>query len=233
MRNFVVTLFLAALCFSTFAQIRYVDIEPKIVHPEPGYYYISPGEDSVVYYLINNGPDTLKASDRYATRWRLANVWFNHRFGPLQQEVLPGDSVLLKHVFPLDYYNHRPEVKFCVESYVYNHWDIEIFNEPDSAAMWENNLVCTRAAHNRVTNNTKELVSAKKISVYPNPTKNTLTVKNVKPKDKLTWYTLSGQQLAPNFTEDAERRSYDIGYLDSGIYLITLPNGRVAKVIKY
>ena len=231
MRNLIVFIFCASVLWAK-AQVRIIDVEPFIVYPDSGHYYISFGEDSMVYYLINHGPDTLYANDKYWNRWLLANVYPDP---PLMKKVgrtvYPSDSLLLRHTFPLVYYNHRPKIQFCIELKVWDGSGRSILKEEDSSELWENNKVCTEVAHNRITTHVEELTT-NETRIYPNPISSSATIMDVAKNEIIRWFDVNGREIFPSYEQLPQSRIYDVLELDAGVYFISTSNGSFYKVIK-
>jgi len=218
----VLLLFILALGFNStiYAQERIIDLEIKIVHPDSGYYFISPGMDSVTYFMINHGPDTIFPSDGYITYYKLANVTLGPTIDYVGSTILPGDSMYFKHNIELKYYNHRPSVDFCVWTYVYASDKVKIFREKDSAEMYLNNAPCTLVGHNRIETGAVQVIDNQKLKVFPNPSTGIINIETEEKLLVIKIYNLEGQVMnASMHIEDSVAR-LDCTALVKGVYVL-------------
>jgi hypothetical protein len=146
-----------------------IDIEIVRSYPDSGHYYISPGIDSVQYYMINHGPDTIFPTDGYYTSIKFANVIIDPKIGYVNATIVPGDSLEFTQQLVLEYYNHRPSVDLCIRTYVFESDRSDIYYEKDSAEMYANNQPCTKVGHNRVELGISDHAESSDLIVYPNP----------------------------------------------------------------
>lgn len=210
---------LTSLC--SFGQLRYCDMEVKIAYPDSGHYYISPGQDSVGYWVINHGPDTFMAGDAFWLRIRLSNVYFDPpTIVQLDKPIYPGDSARFSRNFTLNYYNHRPDITLCLWLRAYEAaGNSKMYWEEDSAAMFENNFVCRSVAHNRLASTTD--LSLSNNLVYPNPFSNLLkfnfSYENVIIVDVTGKRFYNGQESLINTTDWPNGVYFAVIYYNDGI----------------
>lgn len=222
MRFWLLLAGLVYLVINACAQIRYCDTEIKMAYPDSGHYYISPGQDSVGYWVLNHGPDTFLAGDAFWLRIRLANVYFDPpTIVQLKKPIYPGDSARFTSSFALKYYNHRPEIDICLWLRVYEAaGNSKMFWEEDSTAMFADNLVCRQVAHNRLAST--EDIASQQNTVYPNPFSDILHFKNVDG-------TLVVRSITGNTFYQGKPESINTQHWQSGVYiaLITREDGTV------
>lgn len=196
--------------FQVFAQnVRYCDTELKIAYPDSGHYFISPGVDSVGYWIINHGPDTVLADDFYWLRMRLSSTYLDPQtIVKLGRDIIPGDSLRFSTSIDLKFFNHRPSIDFCfwlrVNSPTTNTVN-PLYNEEDSALMFENNHLCMKVAHDRREDVSIKEVHHQDVSVYPNPFTTHFNIKSEKSINVKIYnimgkliYSGNGQQIETN-----------------------------------
>jgi len=199
-----------------------IDIEIVRSYPDSGHYYISPGIDSVQYYMINHGPDTIFPTDGYYTSIKFANVIIDPKIGYVNATIVPGGSLEFTHAIVLEYYNHRPSVDFCIRTYVFESDRSDIFYEKDSAEMYANNQPCTKVGHNRIELGTEDLIVTSDISVYPNPTYGAITLTSS--QIILSYDIINTQGDILSFEKDVNLKEVDIDIsgLSSGLYVLRI-----------
>jgi hypothetical protein len=218
----VLVLVLFTSLSSTGQQERIIDLEIVISSPDSGHYFISPGLDTVEYYMVNHGPDTIYPSDGYLTSVKLANVIINPKVDYVGIVILPGDSVKFKQQLVLEYYNHRPSVDFCIETYVYASDRSKIFREKDSVEMYANNKSCTKVGHNRVELGTEDLIEISDISVYPNPSYGAITLASSQIILSYDIINTQGDIISSEKEVHLKEVDTDIFGLSSGLYFIRI-----------
>lgn len=171
MRNLTfLYLFFLGLSFSSAQNLRYCDTEIKIAYPDSGHYFISPGSDSVGYWVYNHGPDTLFQNDRFWLRVLLANKYLDPPIIVFLNKILkPGDSIRFSNNIGLKFFNHVTDINLCLFLNMMNAVDSStpLFIEKDSADMYANNKKCVKVAHDRLS---QILLFEKATSyIYPNP----------------------------------------------------------------
>lgn len=235
----LVGVFILLGSLSTVHAQRFIDAEPNVIYPQPGHWFISPGTDSMQFYIVNHGPDTIYESDVFYNFWKLANVYPDPPFiRPFNRDVYPGDSILITHVFSLKYYNLRPEIDFCVDLRIWATDKESIFRERDSAELNANNKKCITVAHNRLASNNNKL--SWDFSVYPNPTTKTLFVKTLHLNSQ-TLYVKVFNHLGTivydyrRLMNNSKQLEIDVSSLSSGMYYlqITDPKSRAKHQIRF
>ena len=200
------------------AQVRYSDLSLNILYPEVGHYFISPGSDSVVFTIYNNGPDAILSSDRFSVRIILYDVKIdpltNRSFGV---NLLPGDSTTQSIIFPLKYYHHRTEIPICLTLKAWSMTNSILFSEEDSAELFKNNVQCKTVAHNRLVG-VENAVTDPNITLYPNPASDKLLLKGIIRNQVLSvevYDNLGNNIIIGSLNENAE---LDVSELAVGIY---------------
>ena len=222
MKKVLVVLFVCISFLQSNGQVRMIDIEIVRSYPDSGHYYISPGIDSVQYYMINHGPDTIFPTDGYYTSIKFANVIIDPKIGYVNATIVPGDSLEFTHPIVLEYYNHRPSVDFCIRTYVFESDRSDIFYEKDSAEMYANNQPCTKVGHNRIELGTEDLIVTSEISVYPNPAYGAITLTSS--QIILSYDIINTQGDVISFEKDVNLKEVDtdISGLSSGLYFLQI-----------
>jgi hypothetical protein len=202
----------------TDAQVRYSNLSLNILYPEVGHYFISPGTDSVVFTIYNNGPDTIFSSDRFSVRILLSDIYLDpltsRNFG---ENLLPGDSINQSIFFPLKYYHHRTEIPICLSLKSWSMTNSILFSEEDSTSMFENNVTCKTVAHNRLVG-IENAVTDPDITLYPNPASDKLLLKGIIRNQVLSvevYDNLGNNIIIGSLNENAE---LDVSELAVGVY---------------
>lgn len=214
------------------AQTRIIDIEVVREYPDSGHYFISPGLDSVEYYIVNLGPDTIYESDGYLTRIKLANVILNPKVDYVGSVILPGDSLKMKQLIDLKYYNHRPSIDLCIETYVYSSTNREIFREKDSVEMYANNQPCTKVGHNRIELGSADPLPVNDFVLFPVPANNRLKVESLYPILSLDIVNASGSSVLSYRELNKKQLDLDISMLAAGFYVVKIETYEGAIVKK-
>lgn len=214
-------------------QKRIVDASVKIAYPDSGHYYISPGYDSVGYYIYNHGPDKINAGDRYWIRILLANVYLDPpTMGTFPRDIAAGDSFRLNTGFVLKYYNHRVGIDLCLTLRIWSLGADSMYREEDSAALFENNVHCILVAHNRVAS--VDELSFSGTAIYPNPVSDYFLINNIN-NQEIRQVSVSDNlgKIVASF-QPSDR--YTISELNKGMYYVTtyLKDGStiMSKLIK-
>ena len=215
--KFAVSVFIVLLTVQSSYGQRVIDIEPRLVYPDSGHLFLSPRQDSMIYYIINHGPDTIYPTDVYFNSWVIAEVYPEpQQISPFGIIVPPGDSILITNKFSLDYNNYRPSIKFCIELKIWSKTSSTILREVDSPALFTNNRKCTVVAHKRIASNKNEMPSSENFMVYPNPSSNTIQLQGIPQNAAYNITNLLGESVS----QGIYNQEIDILNLPNGVYIV-------------
>lgn len=211
--------------------LRYCDTEIKISYPDSGHYFISPGSDSVGYWVYNHGPDTLFENDRFWLRVLLANKYLDPPIIVfLNKMLVPGDSMRFSSDIVLKYHNHVQNIDLCLTLIMLNAVNSPnpLFEERDSAEMFANNKDCIKVAHDRISQNIA--IKEKPIFIFPNPFSSYIAL-NQDNVNKIVIYDLAGKLIYEGIDSKIETIEWA-----SGLYIaqISATDGSLnyQKIIK-
>jgi len=89
----------------------------------------------------------------------------------------------------------------------------------------------TASIKNSITVGIKEDMSKDKFLIYPNPTKNSVSVRGISNKDHLQIFDMLGKELHPQVFQVNQLTKIDLSSLNDGIYFLKVNNG-IHKIIK-
>lgn len=222
MKKVLVVLFVCISFLQSNGQVRMIDIEIVRSYPDSGHYYISPGIDSVQYYMINHGPDTIFPTDGYYTSIKFANVIIDPKIGYVNATIVPGDSLEFTHPIVLEYYNHRPSVDLCIRTYVFESDSSAIYYEKDSAEMYANNQPCTKVGHNRIELGVIDPIESTGLNVYPNPALRDIKLESSQVVVSYDIINSQGDLVYAQDEVNLKEIDADISGLTSGLYFLQI-----------
>jgi len=222
MKKVLFILFVCISCLQSEGQVRMIDIEIVRSYPDSGHYFISPGIDSVQYFMINHGPDTIFPTDGYYTSIKFANVIIDPKIGYVNATIVPGDSLEFTHPIVLEYYNHRPSVDFCIRTYVFESDRSDIFYEKDSVEMYANNQPCTKVGHNRIELGTINHIETSDVNVYPNPAYGAIKLESALNILSYDIINIQGDLVYAQEEVNLKEIDADISGLSSGLYFLRI-----------
>jgi hypothetical protein len=203
-------------------QVRNIDIEVVLSKPDSGHYFISPGLDTVEYYLVNHGTDTVYPSDGYMTRIKFDFKYFNPVIDYIGSLILPEDSLLIRQVLVLDHAYDRSPMNFCITTDIYTSDKPEIFRERDSAQLYENNKVCTKMAHKRVETGSIITQSNSEFVLYPNPSSDIVNLEFESPIYSFVLIDANGSVIEQKEDIDENKVVIDVSKYSSGFYFLRI-----------
>lgn len=95
------------------AQIREVNLETKLVYPNPGHTYHHGKQDSAILIVYNEGPDRLLQDDRFSNHFEYGAIIEFPTFGILDRDVAAGDSLILTYHFTLRFKGDADSTTYC------------------------------------------------------------------------------------------------------------------------
>lgn len=175
------SLFFIGLTIDSKAQnLRYIDSELRLVHPFTDYSFAMPSDDSIGFWVINHGPDTLKPKDIMWLRvWKGVISLEPSIFISLQDYIYPGDSMRFSSSLKVKYFQGDDNMDFCVwlRIYVAVANPDKIFYEEDSTEMFLNNKSCA-SVRNHKNLSVENISDQDQIVLYPNPVSNLLQIQS-------------------------------------------------------
>lgn len=228
---------LMLLAFGAQTQNRTIDWSVRILSPDSGYLFESPGSDKVTFSLTNLGPDTIYPFDYHYTRMLLGASYFDPMITEaFTQSMYPGDSITLTYEFDLNFSLSKNNVPLCVSSRLVTTHQRDILKEEDGHGDWSNNEHCLRVDHKVKTTISADSVpqSDIDINVYPNPVHSRLYVQSTSKEEmEISIFDLQGRvQLYSN----ASDRFVDVSSLQAGMYIVrAIIDGNVIekRIVKY
>jgi hypothetical protein len=166
--------------FSKAQNLRYIDTEIKLEHPYTGYSFTMPSDDSIGFWVINHGPDTMKPKDIMWLRiWKGIISLEPSIFISLTDFIPPGDSMRFTSPIKLKYFQGDDDMDFCVwlRTYVAMANPDKIFYEEDSTEMFVNNKSCASIRNHRNLS-IENLTPKNQPILYPNPVSNVLHIQS-------------------------------------------------------
>jgi hypothetical protein len=229
--------FVLLLTLGAKTQSRTIDWSVRILSPDSGYLFESPGSDKVKFSLTNLGPDTIYPFDYHYTRVLLGASYFDPMITKaFTQSVYPGDSITLTYEFDLNFSLSKNNVPLCVSSRLVTTHHRKILDEKDGHGNWSNNEHCLRVDHKvKKTNNTASIHRRDRdIVVYPNPVQNTLIFEAEDPIKSIRVYDFTGRQHIAVYSP---AQSYvDVSQLGAGSYVVHFETDNatvIKKIIKF
>jgi hypothetical protein len=196
-KTIILLLFFLGLGNISIAQnLRYIDSEIKLEHPYNGYSFTMPSDDSIGFWVINHGPDTMKPKDIMWLRiWKGIISLEPSIFISLSDFILPGDSMRFSSSIKLKYFQGDDEMDFCVwlRTYVAEANPDKIFYEEDSTEMFVNNKSCVKV-NNHKNLSVENLSPPNQPILYPNPFSNVLHIQTEEVVS-MQIYNISGVML--------------------------------------
>lgn len=165
---------------------RYTDLNISIASPSNGFTVTSPGVDSCLVRIINNGPDELLKGDEVIITINFGGLRFVARSYPILKPCSKGDSIFYKCFFPAKGANDADSVELCVqEAYAYtpatSSLDTVLFKEKDSSRLFKDNSYCVVGFHRMARNSIVDDLESddESMLVYPNPVHDVLTIQTL------------------------------------------------------
>ena len=203
-------------------QERYADITVKIIEPVEGHTFTSPGTDSVKVHVLNLGPDTVFAGDKYSVQVRFGGGIYFPVYGEIKKTIPPGEYFIHKQILDIDFVPSVEGFPFCVEAKVFNvlgGYHLNMGDEPDES----NNKVCISANHIDSRENLGVLTAehARHLIISPNPTQGPIKVMALSQIKSIQILSLSGQMLMDwKNPEDTKEAELNLFHLDAGVYIL-------------
>lgn len=191
LNHFIFTILVSLFFLEANSQERMIDLSVTLVDPTPSSLLISPGIDTVSYYIVNNGVDSIYPTDGYMTRIRIDYRIVNPIINYVGDYIPPGDSLMFSHIINLDNNHDRESIKFCVTTMVYASDRRPIKKEQDVPELYEDNQYCTTMSHKRIETTSTVDLAEKWIRVYPNPAHHVIRMES---KEEILKYTLTNVQ---------------------------------------
>lgn len=188
--------FIGLSIFSKAQNLRYIDTEIKLEHPYTGYSFTMPSDDSIGFWVINHGPDSMKPKDIMWLRiWKGIISLEPSIFISLTDFIPPGDSMRFTSPIKLKYFQGDDDMDFCVwlRTYVAMANPDKIFYEEDSTEMFLNNKSCASIRNHRNLN-IENLTPKNQPILYPNPVSNVLHIQSEE-VISMQIYNISGVML--------------------------------------
>lgn len=213
------------------AQERICDLKVRMLFPQTDYIFKSPGEDSCIFSIINQGPDTIISEDRF-----LYELWMNGYYYPLRsaqfgRNVSPGDSIVVRTTIKQIALGDIPNVIFCINRlYAWNMPDFvgrKVKSETKEDSSFLDNKDCVNTSLVYQSARVKNVVKSETV-LYPNPSTIKLFVSSPLGFEKVKIFDSYGRQQLDSKLIDNE---IDIQFLPEGFYYIQLTNAAEMKVV--
>lgn len=173
---------LFTILFSVFlmasGQGREVDLEAVIYSPNPGYTYYSPSADTVKYFLVNHGPDTIYQWDFQYTYiligTSILDPWVARRF---PYPMLPGDTLRQSYAMDMNFSITNDSIPLCVHAKTVPERGGDFLREEEGHGHYSNNEHCITVHHvSRTPSIERNDPQENQMKVYPNPSRGVFTV---------------------------------------------------------
>lgn len=226
-RSFLLTLTFA-LIFSvnnlSFGQTstRKIDLRVVVADSISGKTFFSPGKQIVVAYIINQGPDSVFANDRFATKFYVSNAIYPIKFPYAPFDMGVGDSLMIWEELAMTYNINVHKTTTCAyarmstltkDSLIKE----RIFEEKDNKGCVEISHVSNYPTD--ITNNT-----TKKVGLYPNPAADNITVVGVPLKTNYKIYNSIGREVLSGDILTKRQQINFKGALNKGTYILVINN---------
>lgn len=161
--------FLGIYSSQGFAQKRVCDLAVEIIHPTTDYTYHSPGYDSVTIAIINQGPDSLIATDMFMARRSFGGDVIVPSFYTLGKKVLMGERFEHTERFHHSLVGNVDDFRLCMEVYAWSPVSSDSLQHEKSIS-YTDNIACVYPNHRDSTFvGIQSVKHSQPILVYPNP----------------------------------------------------------------
>lgn len=207
------------------AQERNCDLKVNLLFPEKGYVFISPGDDSVVFSFINQGPDTIIPEDKY-----LYELWMNGYYYPLRtggfgKTLLPGDSLVVRTTIKQIAKADIPDVTFCVNRcYAWNTPEFKgrrVKSETKDDPSFDDNKDCVLTSLKYQPTASIHSTKSASLLLYPNPCENVVHITSQEKIKHVVVKDITGRTV---LKEEVYDNKINTGSLPTGYYYFVLTN---------
>jgi len=204
---------------SSFGQTatRKIDLRVVVADSIAGKTFVSPGKEIVVAYIINQGPDSIYANDRFATKFYLGNAIYPIKFPFAPFDMGVGDSLMIWEELDMVYNINLQETYTCAYARMTTQTKDSlikerIFEEKD-------NKGCVQISH--ISNYPTSTANAaiKKVEIYPNPATNNIIVAGFPLNAKYRIYNSIGREVYSGIITSEKQQITFTKALSNGTYI--------------
>jgi hypothetical protein len=219
MKKLLFSIMLLTVSVASIGQGREVDLEAVIYSPEPGYTYYSPSVDSVKYFLVNHGPDTIYQWDFQYTYiligTSILDPWVAKRF---PYPILPGDTLWQSYAMHMNFPITNDSIPLCVHSKAVPERGGDLLREEEGHGDYSNNEHCITVHHVSRTSSTKKMALSADFKVFPNPSHGRISIVTDLDDGTVELLDLSGRVL---FTQPVQKVN-SLNWHSSGLYFVVV-----------
>jgi hypothetical protein len=218
--SILITLYLITL--TTFGQKRQCDLKVVIPDSIKNDSFFSPSNYESIFYVINQGPDSIKKDDLIGVRVFLAEIIFEFTFPKFSQDIGVGDTAIFKRILNLNFPTSKNNIDYCVYAELGIMANGQHFI-PENSTQKIDNKYCIKVNHvSRITNTIN--VNENEISsiVYPNTFINDFFVSNVTLNDQISIIDILGQKVNFEYNINSNIANIKTQVFNSGIYFVVI-----------
>ncbi len=229
MKNYLFLIWILFLSnFYGSGQGRKVDTELVVLTPKAEDTIISriKGSYNAKFIIKNNGPDSIKKSDKYGIDISFGNVLYGFYFRYPSRIILPGSEDTVAVQLQMTWDTDNNNTTFCGTVYLSGYGNDSIKKETKSEFL--NNKQCQKVAHDSRLYLSE--ISLENVKIYPIPSNGIIQVEltnNSFIPSSIRITNCIGKlirTLEPSFKNNST--SFDLSEIPRGIYYVQLSNSQ-------
>jgi hypothetical protein len=223
MKNLLILAILTVNVLNINAQRRQCDIKTLIPYYNVNDTFYSPDTVDFKFFIVNQGPDSIKKGDLFGVNAKLTNVYFEYTFPRIAKDLGVGDTGILNTRMVMNFTKTLFDIDFCMYAELGIMENGGYFvNESDQQK--RDNTFCTKVNHiSRIpSTNLKNLSNDNTVVSYPNPFRDFIIIPNISLEDFLSFKDFLGKQYHVNIEMESNQLKLNTSNLSAGIYLLTI-----------